>query len=189
MKILKSPLRKIPYPTAIQILQRYEQSADFKAQVYADTTPVELIRQSYRDKQWQELITFLCHALPVSETICWGYQWLIETKLSFSPEENQALDRVKLWLIQPSETHRRLAEIAAGQAGLASPCGLLAQAVFWSGGSITPVNGPDCPAPAYLHSHAVAGAIYMTCLLSQPEEAEPLLKQAIKSGLSFAVRK
>ncbi len=187
MKVFKQNFRKIPYPKAVQILERYEQPADFKSQISTDMTPLELIKQSYKKKQWQELITFLCHALPVSEAIWWGYQCLSNSELDFNPDENNAIARVKQWLDQPSEIHRRLAEVAATQAGLDSSCGLLAQAVFWSGGNITPVNGPDCPAPAYLHSHAVAGAIYMTCLLSKPEYPDPKLKKAIKLGLSIAV--
>ncbi|MRI33750.1 hypothetical protein EOPP23_12205 [Endozoicomonas sp. OPT23] len=186
MKVLKQNLKKIPYPKAIQILDRYQLSPDFKKQILPDTTPIELIKQSYRKKQWQELITFLCHALTASEAICWGYKCLVNSGLVFNNEEEKALARVKLWLDQPSETHRRLAEVAASQTGLESPCGLLAQAVFWSGGNITPVNGPDCPAPAYLHGHAVAGAIYMTCLLANSDQPEPQLKQAIRLGLSIA---
>ena len=79
-----------------------------------------------------------------------------------------------------------MAEVAVAQAELDNPWGWLAQAVFWSGGSITPINGPDCPAPAFLYSHAVAGALGLAAILPDGQEQESRYQMFIASGIKIA---
>ncbi len=64
--------------------------------------------------------------------------------------------------------------------------GWLAQAVFWSGGSITPANAPVSPAPAYLYSHAVAGAISLAAVLPEGSQAEKRYQRFIRKGINIA---
>ncbi|WP_062268607.1 DUF6931 family protein [Endozoicomonas arenosclerae] len=186
MLIDKLDLKKIPQPKATDILCRYQQSSSFKQQVDRNSSPVELANQLYDNSQWQDLIVFLCHALPSIECIWWGYQSVLSLDMPVQDIQKNAKNVVAQWLKKPEETHRRMAEVAASQAGLDNPWGWLAQAVFWSGGSITPVNGPECPAPAFLYSHAVAGALGLAAVLPDGKEQEARYEKFIRDGIRIA---
>lgn len=186
MLIKTSSLKKIPYQHAVDILQRYQQDKSLKAQVSVEMSPVQLINQLYDNEQWYELVTFLCHALPARESIWWGYS-CIQSLGSDLPEiQKKALDIIFRWLQEPTEANRRLAELLVKQCELDNACGWLAQAVFWSGGSITPVNGPESPAPPFLYSHAVAGAICLAAVLPDGSKGESNYKDCIASGIDIA---
>ncbi|MFK0572743.1 DUF6931 family protein [Endozoicomonas sp.] len=186
MLVTKQTLKKIPQSLATDILQRYEQDRSFRALVYPAMTPVELINLLAQEKMQQELVVFLSHCLLAMESIWWGYLCIDSTGLSLPETEQKTLDVVRRWLHQPVEEYRRMAEIAAQQAGLDNACGWLAQGVFWSGGSITPVNGPQSPAPAWLYAHAVAGAICLAAVLPDGREGDKRYRQFIDMGIDLA---
>ena len=124
--------------------------------------------------------------MPVRECIWWGYS-CIRFLCDDLPEiQGKALEICFRWLQEPTEANRRLAELSAKQCELDNACGWLAQAVFWSGGSITPVNGPESPAPPYLYSHAVAGAICLAAVLPDGRKGEANYKDCIASGIDIA---
>lgn len=186
MLVKESTLKKIPQPRAIDILMRYQQEKTFKQTVQAEMTPVQLINQCYKNKQWQELVVFLCHSLFAREGIWWGYCCVDGGRDGLSKGQVITLDIVYRWMIESTEEIRRLADLEVKKTGLDNACGWLAQAVFWSGGSITPLNGPESPAPAYLYSHAVAGAICLAALLPDGKQGEKRYKQFIKMGINIA---
>lgn len=185
--LIKTPsLKKIPYQHAVDILLRYQQDKSLKAKVSAGMAPVQLINQLYDNQQWFELVTFLCHALPVRESIWWGYSCILFIENERTDIEQKTLDICFRWLQEPTEANRRLAELSVKQCELDNACGWLAQAVFWSGGSITPVNGPESPAPPFLYSHAVAGAICLAAVLPDGSKGESNYKDCIASGIDIA---
>ncbi|UYM14857.1 DUF6931 family protein [Endozoicomonas euniceicola] len=186
MLITVPVLKKIPQLKATDILARYQQKPDFRKTINPDLSPVQLINQLYDGKQWQELVVFLCHSLFVREVIWWGYCCIKTVQDTLPAEQQQSLKVVYQWLTDNTEPHRRLAEIEVKKIGLDNACGWLAQAVFWSGGSITPLNAPESPAPAYLYSHAVAGAISLAALLPDGKQGEKRYKQFIKQGINIA---
>ena len=101
-------------------------------------------------------------------------------------EHRQALNTVHRWLQDSSEPNRRMADIEVQKIGLDNAAGWLCQAVFWSGGSITPLNAPESPAPPYLYSHAVAGSICLSALLPDAQAGETRYKQFIATGIDIA---
>ena len=181
-----SSLKKIPQQKATEILVRYQQEPDFKKAIDPDLTPVALIEQLYQNEQWQEVVVFLCHSLFAKETIWWGYRCVSTIKETLPLDEQKSLPVIYQWLTDSTEAHRRLAELEVKKRGLDNAIGWLAQAVFWSGGSITPLNGPESPAPPYLYSHAVAGAICLATLLPDGQNGEQRYKQFIDLGLTIA---
>ncbi len=188
--VTKKGLKKIPQPLATDILQRYEQDRSFRKLVDPAMTPVQLINRLAEEEMYQELVIFLSHCLLAMECIWWGYlcvESLCESAgQPLSETEQKTLDVIKRWLHEPVEPHRRLAEIAVQQAGLDNACGWLAQGVFWSGGSITPVNGPPNPVPPWLYAHAVAGAICLAAVLPDGREGEKRYRQFIAMGIDIA---
>ncbi|OED43352.1 hypothetical protein ACH42_10260 [Endozoicomonas sp. (ex Bugula neritina AB1)] len=186
MLITQKSLKKIPQLKAIEILNRYQQEKSFREIVNADMTPVDLMNWMEQEKRFNELVIFLCHSLQPMEAIWWGYL-CISPQVSELPEhEKKAMGVINQWLHEPIETYRRMAEIAVKRVELDNASGWLAQAVFWSGGSITPVNGPESPAPPYLYSHAVAGAICLAAVLPDGQQGEKRYRQYIDVGIEIA---
>ncbi len=185
--LVKEPvLKKIPQKTAIEILGRYQQERSFREQVSPELTPVELINQLYQQKQWQNLVSFLCYALRPTEAIWWGYLCIDTLDSPLTDVQSQTVTVVEHWLHAPDETHRRAAEIVIKQVGLDNPAGWLAQAVFWSGGSITPLDAPENPAPPFLFCPAIAGAISLAAVLPDGAKGEKRYRQFIQMGIDIA---
>ena len=186
MLITKQVLKKIPQSRATDVLKRYQQDKSFRELVSPGMTPVDLINRMEKEKRFNDLVTFLCHSLQGMEAIWWGYL-CVRQEIDSQPEmQKKVLAVVNRWLHEPVETHRRLAEIAAKRVELDNACGWLAQAVFWSGGSITPINGPESPAPPYLYAHAVAGAICLAAVLPDGQQGEKRYRQFIDIGIKIA---
>ncbi|WBA83891.1 hypothetical protein [Endozoicomonas sp. GU-1] len=186
MLVTKPSLKKIPQPLATDILQRYEQDRALQKWVDPSLTPVAFINRLAGETMHQELVIFLSHSLLALECIWWGYLCIEKAGIPLSETEQKALDVVRRWLQEPIEIHRRLAEITAQQAGLDNACGWLAQGVFWSGGSLTPVNGPQSPAPSWLYAHAVAGAICLAAVLPDGRQGNKRYRQFIAMGIDIA---
>lgn len=186
MLVKKETLKKIPQPKATEILTRYQQDKSLRTKISPEMTPVDLINMLDKEKRFNELVIFLCHSLPSVEAIWWGYLCVYQRRQEMPESEQKALDVINRWLHEPVESHRRLAEVAVHRVGLDNACGWLAQAVFWSGGSITAVNGPESPAPPYFYSHAVAGAICLAALLPDGQQGEKRYRQFIGAGIDIA---
>jgi hypothetical protein len=112
---------------------------------------------------YADALHLAAHALPISEGIWWGSLCAWEF---YRPEaaahEAEALHAVVSWLQERSDPLRRAAESAARHAGVATPAGALALAVFFSGGSLAPAGLPEvAPDPVVapkLLAHAVLTA-------------------------------
>lgn len=112
-------------------------------------------------------LRFMAHRLPKRAALWWGCLcvWEID-RPEPSPATSATLQAVVDWIREPSEKHRRAADTAAEVAGLDSPAGALAQAVFLSGGSMSlpglPAVAPDPLLTAKMVAHAVLLASWST---------------------------
>jgi hypothetical protein len=77
------------------------------------------------------------------------------------------------WVLDPTEEHRRAAERAGADAA-DLPAGYLAQAVFFSGGSLIAPNLPVVEPPPFLANRVIAGAILMAAGQSPIDRDEQL---------------
>ena len=94
------------------------------------------------------------------------------------------MDRVLRWLGEPTEDFRLAVRAAGDKAKNGSPEQILAQAVFFSGGSM---SEPDLPAvlpPLRLCGRFAAAAVILSCL--QAADPAAAMKQAIASGNQVA---
>ncbi len=102
-------------------------------------------------------------SLSKQAAVAWGIECLENAvrKTSVAHDE-RSLRAAKSWVADPNETNRREAEAAAAAANYADPAAFLAQAVFWSGGSIAPASSPaDTPTQDHLTGVAVSAALKM----------------------------
>ena len=83
-----------------------------------------------------EACEFLAHALPRYECVVWAAQALLET--GAVDRADPAVVAILRWIDNPDDATRRAAGAAADAVRNASAPKLLANAVFFSGGSIAP---------------------------------------------------
>jgi hypothetical protein len=92
----------------------------------------------------QQAVYYLGQALPRLEVVAWGARVVRDTPAAArSPAETQALRAALLWIQDPVEVRRRACGEAAEVLEPDSPERFVAYSVFYSGGSVAPL---DCPA-------------------------------------------
>jgi hypothetical protein len=114
---------------------------------------------------YPDAVAFVAHWLGKREAIWWGCQcvWRL-MRPQPNAQAEPALAAIVGWVMQPSETARRGCEKFADELTMRVPVGALAQAVFYSGGSLLPPELPPLPAPegatpkCVIASLTVAGA-------------------------------
>jgi hypothetical protein len=125
------------------------------------SAPREYFERLCREEQYDLAIEFLAHALPARAAAWWGCLCLWNVaRPAPPPPVDAALAAALGWVLDPTEEQRRAAESAAADAD-DLPAGHLAQAVFFSGGSLIAPNLPVVEPPPFHAQRAVAGAILL----------------------------
>src|SRR5205085_1715395 len=93
------------------------------------------------------------------------------------PMERTALGAVLGWIGKPGEPQRRAAEQAALSAGLETPAGCLAWAVFVSGGSISRPDLPAVEPDPSLFGRTLATAVLLASTHKDPTQATARQRQ------------
>lgn len=112
------------------------------------------------EKQYARAIRLAGHWLPKRKSIWWAclnVWW--QNRDNKDQHELSVIDSVVWWVIDPSEASRRVAGQLATRLSNASPLALLGHAVFWSGGSVAPVDCPEVEAPSHLTGHFATSAV------------------------------
>src|SRR5262245_48970784 len=138
-------------------------------------------------------VDFLAHALPAREAIWWGCLCVQHASASqLSAVEAAACKAAVAWVLAPSEENRAAAQAPGEAAGLSTPAGLLAMATTWTGGSLAPVTTnpdpkippiPPVPPGPFLPAKAVAGAILLAAVKSDP----PTLRQRQQAFVDLGI--
>ncbi|MEZ9524602.1 DUF6931 family protein [Enterovibrio norvegicus] len=176
---------KIPHPFAENILCQYEPQDGIKPLIEPSITPEQLLNRALQEGLNADAVIFLAHGLPVREAVWWAC-CCASTRQDWDEIQLDAIRAAKAWVHTPDETSRRYAETTANAATLQNGAGWVAQAVFWSGGSMTGPTDPIVPPPEYLYAQAVAGAINLTAILPDGAEAETRYRLFIEMGLDIA---
>ncbi|MCW8327858.1 Twin-arginine translocation pathway signal [Photobacterium sp. SDRW27] len=176
---------KIPHQTADDILRLYEASDELTDLAELHNKPSTLIHAAIDAELFSDAVIFIAHALPVREAIWWAC-CCAEQRDDWNPDEANAIRAAKAWVHTPDETSRRFAEKMAEKAELQTGAGWVAQAAFWSGGSMIAPGEPVVPPPEYLYSHAVAGAVNLTAVMPDGLEAKQRYSRYFKIGLNIA---
>lgn len=108
-----------------------------------------------------DALDYIAHALPRQEAVAWAARCLHDHARDHTlPIRDQlTLDHTMRWIDEPSDTHRRATHAAAQAAGQRSPERMLGMAVFYSGGSIAPMNAAPVLAPPEACLRYAAGAV------------------------------
>ncbi len=182
------PLPKITFPNAADVWKRYEPEEEASSCQREGMSPEAYLESLAEAELWSEAVKFLTQALPKRDAIAWAYQCVRGVSgTEMSPPAQAALQAVEAWLADSTEARRRTAHAAAKTVGFDSPAGCVALGVFFSGGSLGPPSLDHAIPPANdLTGKALAGALLIAAVITEPENAPVKLQSFIEQGLQFA---
>lgn len=182
------PLPKITIQKAAEICQWYEPDEEALSCLRDGITPVEFLESLTERGLWSEAVKFLTQALSKRDAITWASHCVRHgSKGELATPSLAALDAVDAWLTDSSEDRRRAAQVAAEQAGAATPAGCVAFGVFFSGGSLGPKTlEHPIPPPDELTGKVLAGALMLAAVVTEPENAPVRLQEFVEQGLQIA---
>lgn len=164
------------------LLELYDSESIKEAALHQPDVP-HLLADLLKREQYEAAIAFLSHALQVPFALAWGYFCLVHAHIQWNEKESELIQCAQRWLQKPDEKHRRLHESSLEQTGVSSPAGWLSQAIFWSGGSITPEGSPEVSPQPFLLGHALSGAIQLAALAESGQHSQVLYPLFIKTGI------
>jgi len=180
-------LKKIPYSQSLTILQRFELSDEAAEAVSGEMAPMQVIESLQTQGLYIDLVGFLCHALPMRETIWWACLALELRMADWTAEQQRAIADCKRWVQEPDEAKRRLAERQAEALGHQCAPGWLAQAVFWNGsGSLGEPGQPVVLPPEFLYAKAAAGAINTAAVIPEWDSTDEYNRRVCELALDLA---
>jgi hypothetical protein len=139
-----------------------------------------------KKKQHVDAVRLLAHALPKADAVRWAVGCAKGAAGDKAPlAEAAALAVVEKWLGDPAEDQRRAAMPAAEAAGLGTPAGCAALAVFFSGGSLAPPDVPVVPPGEHLTAQAAANAVILAAVGKEPEKAAGKFDWFLAEGLNL----
>ena len=151
-------------------------------------TPPEHFASLVALNQQVDAVQFLAHALPRYEAIQWAAQAMAALRANDlrDLDEARAFDTAHQWLRDPTETLRRAAEVQFQAMDETSPEKLLLQAIFLSGGSMTPEDLPPVHPLPDITAKLAGAAILLTAFATADPAAA--LTQALQDGEKLAQR-
>lgn len=180
-------LSKVSAKTAKDIYQHYNIDEECVALDTEGLSPEKFIDVLIENERYEHAVAFLAHALPRRESVWWACisARSIMTEGGDATLE-AALKAAERWVFEPTEKHRREAEMLAEKTKYKHPASWAAVAAFWSGDSVTDEGEPPVPPPAYLYAHAVSGAVTLSAVGTDPDGAPDRFKLFIRQGLDIA---
>lgn len=139
-------------------------------------------------------IRLITAVLPSRESIWWA--WVsarhatqVEGGVPATAHVHTALSAIEQWVVRPDDEARRRAWKAGEAAGLDTPTGMVAAAVFLSGTTVTEPNTPAVPPPPGITMPLVAGAITLAGVKNTKPELVPITLAAFAAqGLEIVKR-
>jgi len=152
-----------------------------------DPTPLEFLDALIAHERFADAIHFLAHAIPKREAVWWGCLCIkLAGGEDLSPKELAALTAAVRWALRPEEEYRAAAKEPAKAAGFKAPAGLLAHAVSYSGGSLTPPGLPEVPPNPAMTAQSVAGAIKLAAATAPPDRSKRIFHRFLALGIGIA---
>lgn len=181
---------------AAEIAARFELGEDAQKLLSQDSAPKQYFDLLAEKQLFPDAVRFLAYALPKREAVYWAC--LCARRVTgpattdTTPEPpakakaSAALEAALRWVFHPTEENRRAAEAAAKDEGVKSPAGCAAIAAFFSGGSLGPANVQAVPPEDFMAAQAVAGAVMLSAVLTEPEKAAEKYRDFFALGTQLA---
>ncbi|WP_374090067.1 hypothetical protein [Methylomicrobium lacus] len=180
-------LKKVAVAKAAAVCRDIELDPEAVKCLESDPAPVEYLNALLERQLYPDAVRFLARALPKREATWWA---CICTRGMITqdtpPASLKALEAAEQWVYKPIEANRRSAEAAAQATAFDGPAAWAAMAAFWGDGSMAPENSPPITAPENLTAKAVAGAVMLAAVLSEPERAQEKYRYFLEQGVDIA---
>lgn len=179
--------KKVAADRASAVCQDIEVDEAARALLAPELAPAAYLRLLIDAAHYMDAVRFLARALPKREATWWACL-CARSALGESPapEVMKALELAEQWVLKPTEEHRRLTYPAAQAAQFGHPASWAAMAAFWSGGSMAPPDVPVVPPADNLTAKAVAGAVMLAAVQTEPEKAEATYRRFLEQGIDIA---
>jgi len=180
-------LIRIEERTASEVCRKYAPSAEAVALLADGPTPRAFLDRLIAGEHFADAEAFLAHALSKREAVWWACQCVRHViGPEPPPKVAEALKVAEEWATVPGDENRRKAMPAAEAVGFDHPAGCVALAAFLSGGSLAPPTLEEVPPADHLTATAVAGAVQMAAVLSEPANAPEKHRRLLKLGIDVA---
>ena len=153
-----------------------------------DDKPRAYLDRLLAEGHMADVVRFLAYVLPKREAVWWA--WVCARKAAGSspaPDVKAVLECVERWIVQPTDANRRAAYTTAERGNIATPEGMAAVAVFFSGGSIAPDGMPEVTPPERMTAKAVVGSVTIAAT-SKADEIPQRWMEFSKMGLEVVER-
>jgi len=181
------PFTLITAATAAEICARFNISKEALTLLREGMTPDQFVEALAAGKQYVTGIDFMAHALPAREAVWWGCLCLQHAYGDdLSPADKAACLAAVQWIVQPTDWHRAAVLAPAQAAGLASPAGGLAMAVYQTGENVAPPGAPPMAPQPFAPAKAVSGAIKLACTKANPVKIIETQRLYLELGMGMA---
>jgi hypothetical protein len=178
---------RVPTATAAEVCQRFRLGRLAAALLRDDLSPGQFLDLLVERRLFKDATLFLAYALPSREAVWWAVLCVREVAGPASPEPAAAaLQAAEAWVQDPSEENRRAARAASKVAGTSTSAGAAAAAVFQSGGSVGPPDGPEVLPGEYATARAVAWAVTFAASQDSPAKAQERFPIFCARGIEVA---
>ena len=186
----EAPQTRTQGRTASELAQAAGLDTEALELVSPTTTPRVFLQAMVERQLYADAVGFLAHALPRREAVWWAWASARRAAGEAPPAEIQAaLDATELWIREPSDERGRVAMERAEAAGLGTPAGCAELAAFLSGSSMAPPNVEQAVPPGeFMAAKAIAGAIVLAAVATEPEKAAEKFQAFIQQGLDVVNR-
>jgi hypothetical protein len=134
-----------------------------------------------------EATRVFAHALPKREAVWWACMCALHTAPETLPgADRKAREMAEEWVRRQSDMLRRAAMEEAQATGFQSPEAWAAVAAFWSGDSIAPLGNLPVPPPPHLTGVAVAGAVALSSVRTDPARKNLRLTKFLQAARDIA---
>lgn len=159
----------------------------FKIVAPEGATPLHFLGTLLAEERLEEAVQFLAFALPQREAVWWACTCArLELREPVPQAELDAVEAAETWVRRPTDDNRREAMERAQATSFDVPAAWAAVAAFWSGGSLAPPNVPEVPVAPHLIGVAVAGAVSLAAVQTEPEHAQKKRERFLTVAVDIA---
>jgi hypothetical protein len=174
-----------PARSAAELAAAAELGDKAKALLTPDLPPPAYLDLLIAKDEFEDAVRFVAHALPKREAVWWAWYCARRAAGAEAPPKIKAsLAATEKWIVQPTDENRRAAMAAAQEADVGTPAGCAGVGAFFSGGSLGPPNTPANPPGEFMTAKAVAGAVMLAVVSTEPDKApekyKAFLAQAVE---------
>ncbi len=182
---------RIPKKTAAEVCALYKPTPAARARLEPSTTPRGFVEALVAGDMARDAVAFMTQALPKRESIYWAYLCVDSNPEAAASETcRAALDVARDWVAEPSDNaKRREAMTLAKAAGLDTPAGCVAAAVFFCGDSIAPADLPAVVPAPHVAGTMAAAAIQLAAVNPEPSRAGERLQNYLALAGDLAAGK